>query len=247
MLDWIRNTAFLWALGLAVVTISALSVVAGRYAAHALGLSDDSTMYAMLCCLFLALYGGGSFIDIWLGGGLSLTRILELRRNVFRINGRFQRNRLILCVALVLACFFSWRNLMPVPGQIDVVKCSPNGLFARLSASLYGGRFWLVQVSDIDIKLYESENWDQLHARRKAQLEATIRPIREANEFRMQEIYQKNPILAPSPAKVAADRLRARADDFDIIDAEMQMSALMQQRVPILRRCKETILGVPQE
>jgi hypothetical protein len=154
---------------------------------------------------------------------------------------RFRKQALIasaLVGTLVLAT-------LPTAHQISVESCSPDGLFAKLSAAIHGNSFWRVQLADIARRRQSAEHWDQNQAEMRARVDNIARQaeevVRQAEE-RLQSIREAHPSLTPTDAQLAAKRLRTLADKIEHDEADRTVSEFMRKQVPVLKQCEEAII-----
>ena len=90
------------------------------------------------------------------------------------------RNQLRKRVLIAGACAGAlvWAT-WPAADQIKVESCSPNGLFATLSAAVHGKAFWRVQLADVARRRWTAENWDQNQADMRARVDDIVRQSEE--------------------------------------------------------------------
>jgi hypothetical protein len=146
----------------------------------------------------------------------------------------------IFLVVLVLA----WA-LWPSIGEINNEDCNPKGIAAKLSAMIYGDKFWSIQLAGVRDDLFEAENWDRKQAEAQRKIDDIVRqfqPDLDAIQAQVDETYKQYPSLAPTSAEVEAQQLRERADEIEDDEARRLMSDYMRKQVPILRRCEDTIV-----
>jgi hypothetical protein len=147
--------------------------------------------------------------------------------------GRTQKSVLVVVALVGLLTWATW----PAEGQLDGATCSPNGLFAKLSAVLHGDAFWRVQLAGLAHSREIAENWDNS----QADLEARTRAIVDQSKSSLNRISEAYPSLAPTEAHVAAQRLRDLADRIEIDEAKRVVSESMRRSATVLKACEETI------
>jgi len=130
----------------------------------------------------------------------------------------------------------------PTADQIIVESCSPNGLFAKLSAAIYGNTFWRAQLADVARRRQTAENWDQYQAEMGARLD-DVRRQSEANVNAILEAHPSAALPAPTDSQLAAKHLRELADKIESDEADSTVTEIMRKRVPVLKRCEETIVA----
>jgi hypothetical protein len=136
---------------------------------------------------------------------------------------------------------FAWAT-WPTAGQINIESCSPDGLFATLSAAVHGTTFWRAQLTDVSRRRESAENWDQ----NQADIQARIDDIARQSEENLNAIRKRYPSLAlpaPTDAQLAAKRLRALANKIEADEANHTVSEVMRKRAPVLKQCEETIVA----
>lgn len=148
---------------------------------------------------------------------------------------RFRKRALIASALVGTLVWATW----PTAHQINVESCSPDGLFAKLSAAIHGNPFWRVQLADIARRRQSAENWDQ----NQAAMRARIDDIVQQSEANLNAIREAHSSLAPSDAQLAAERLRILADKIEHDEADRTVSEFMRKQVPILKQCEEAIIA----
>jgi hypothetical protein len=148
---------------------------------------------------------------------------------------RFRKRALIASALAGLLVWATW----PAAGQLTIETCSPNGLFAKLSAAFHGNAFWRAQLADVARRRQRAENWEQNQADMQARVDDIVR---QSNE-RLNAIREAHPNLTPSDTQLAAERLRTLADRIERDEADRTVSEFMRKQVPVLKRCEETIVA----
>jgi hypothetical protein len=137
------------------------------------------------------------------------------------VTNRVQKRAVVVVALAGLLVWATW----PAAGQLNVETCSPNGLFAKLSAAFHGNTFWSVQLADLGDRRRRAENWDQFQADMQARSNAVV----EKSEEFLKQIYQAQPSLAPTDAQIAAKQLRDLADKIEADEATRTVSEYMQK------------------
>lgn len=122
----------------------------------------------------------------------------------------------------------------PAANQINVQSCFPQGLWANLSAKIYGNWFWRTQLADVSDRRHAAETWDQNQAR--------IADIIRQSEAKINAMVEQFPSLATTNADIAAMQLRSLADKIESEEANRIVSEMMRKRVPALQRCEAAII-----
>jgi hypothetical protein len=146
------------------------------------------------------------------------------------------RKRVLIAGAVAGA--LAWAT-WPAADQINVESCSPDGLFATLSAAIHGKAFWRVQLADIARRWQSAENWDQNHADMKARDDDIVR---QSEEY-LNAIREAYPSLRQSEAQVAAKRFRDLADKIERDEADRIVSEAMRKQATALKQCEEAIIA----
>lgn len=125
--------------------------------------------------------------------------------------------------------------LLSSPDRIAVTaKCEPDSLLSEIRSRVQGTRFWSEQIESIDAYLerraraYESSK----------QMERQLSLMDAQTNRLMQEVYEKNPNLRPTPAQQRAERLRQQANAIEARETEMMIQQMESERAIDLDRCK---------
>lgn len=111
-----------------------------------------------------------------------------------------------LGLLVVVAIYITW----PGADTLDYSSCEPKSGLPQLSANIYGRFFWEQALT---------------RARALANMKTTEAYLADAerqtrqNDQRLEEIYAKNPSIAPRASDRAAQRLRERADRIEAEEA----------------------------
>src|SRR5262245_11599101 len=89
-----------------------------------------------------------------------------------------------------LAGALAWAT-WPTAGQIKIESCSPEGLFATLSAAIHGTAFWRAQLTDVSRRRQSAEKWDQIQADMHGRLDVIVR----RSEENLNAIHERHPSL----------------------------------------------------
>jgi hypothetical protein len=143
------------------------------------------------------------------------------------------RKRALVASIVALAGVFAWVT-WPTADRLRLEDCSPNGLFARLSAAIHGDGFWRAQLAEIVGQRQRLEGWEGKQADTQATLDAAVRQSEEM----MNALYRAHPELAPTDAQIAANRLRALADKIESDEANRILSEAMPRQIATLRHCE---------
>jgi hypothetical protein len=148
-------------------------------------------------------------------------------------------------MSFLVVLVFAWIT-WPSIGEINNEDCNPKGIAAKLSAMIYGDQFWSIQLAGVRDDLFHAENWDRKQAEAQRKIDDIVRqfqPDLDAIQAQVDETYKQYPSLAPTSAKVAADKLRERADEIELNEARRLASEMMRKQVPILKQCEDTIVA----
>jgi hypothetical protein len=151
-------------------------------------------------------------------GGLH-RRLVERAGDPVR-RGRRSAGRRV--AGVVTSCIAIGWLLRPVPGQIDLSTCSPEGLVANFDANLPGPYFWRIQRSEFQDQVRREQA--EVVGKARAQIE---------------EAYQRAAQTAPSDAQREAEVLRARADAIEASVDEQVERDHFERIIPLLARCEK--------
>jgi hypothetical protein len=138
----------------------------------------------------------------------------------------------LIASALALAGVFT-RATWPTADQIKVESCSPDGVFATLSATIHGIAFWRAQLTDIARRRERAENWDQI----QVDMQARVDDIIPQSEENLDIILEKH----LTDVQLAARRLRALADKIERDEANRVIGEAMRKQLPSLKQCEEIV------
>ena len=103
----------------------------------------------------------------------------------------------LIASALVgVLAWATWRTA----DQIIVESCSPDGLFAKLSAVIYGNTFWRAELAGVARWRQSAENWDQVQTVMRARLD----DIRRQSEANVNTFFEAHPNAAPPRSTIRA-------------------------------------------
>lgn len=114
------------------------------------------------------------------------------------------------------AMYATW----PGTDTLDYSSCEPKGGLSQLSAKIYGRFFWEQALT---------------RARVLANMKTTETFLADAerqarqNDQRLEEIYAKNPSIAPTPADRIAQRLREQAERIEAQDGLNRIFAMERE------------------
>jgi hypothetical protein len=145
----------------------------------------------------------------------------------------------VFFLSFLVILIFAWIT-WPSVDQVNIEDCTPNGIAAKLSAMIYGDKFWSIQLAGIRNDLFRAENWDRILTETQGKIDDAVRQAYAG----LDAMYEKYPSRAPktSGAEVAADKIRERADEIEWNEARRLASEMMRKRVPILKQCEDTIV-----
>ncbi len=124
---------------------------------------------------------------------------------------------------------------------ISPSTCATDGVIVRAQAAIQGAVFWKKQLQFLDRELAEIDAYPQ-KAREMNSTIAQIQSEAKAETARFfEEIYAKNPELRPSSAMVAAEALRARADEIERTEADSLVLKSKREEAAQLRACRKVI------
>ena len=125
----------------------------------------------------------------------------------------------------------------PSDGQLDVLRCVPDGAVARFSATLYGRGFWRSQLGAIEAERRLAERWDRL----QAEIDTRMERILSQNDDKLNSLYASHPELAPTPAELEPSRAQEVAETDAALSQRQQMSKFMAARARGLAMCEREI------
>lgn len=111
------------------------------------------------------------------------------------------------------------------------------GIENKYRAFLQGKRFWQNQLFNIETLLIIMEKASE-------QREERLRKINSKGENWQEELCRKHPELCPTPAEIAADRLRSLADEIEYEARRLETLGKLRSlhgviEAEMLRRCNE--------
>lgn len=119
------------------------------------------------------------------------------------------------------------------PGRVVVnADESIDGFVNTVRSKLQGERFWRQQLLQAKLAL----EWKLSAPERQAKRNARIAEFEERTNRRLEELYQRNSTLRPSPANQKAEALRAEADSIENDELEKQMEAYRLRRIAELQQ-----------
>jgi hypothetical protein len=133
-----------------------------------------------------------------------------------------------LGILAAVAFYATW----PGTDTLDYSSCEPKSGLAQLSEKIYGRFFWeqaLSRAGELaNMKTTESYLAD---AERQVRL----------NDQRLEEIYAKNPSIAPTAAEQTAQRLREQADRIEAQDSLNRIFATEREVIAKALGCVQAI------
>jgi hypothetical protein len=148
---------------------------------------------------------------------------------------QFTRGKMILlAIVLVLAVYATW----PGDNSLDYSSCEPKSELSKLSATIiYGRFFWERQLTlahDLAVSL------EDLNESRKKML-ADARAHKEQTRQIIEDIYAKQPDMAPTAGARAAQALRERADQIEEQELLDHFSHIEGPMIIEVRHCEQVI------
>lgn len=127
-----------------------------------------------------------------------------------------------------VAIYVTW----PGADSLDYTSCEPKGGLSQLSAKIYGRFFWeqaLARAKDLaDMKTTETY---------LADAEQRVRQNRQ----QLDELYAKNPSIAPTASERTAQRLREQADRIEAQDGLNRIFNMEREIKAAGRNCAQVI------
>jgi hypothetical protein len=139
-----------------------------------------------------------------------------------------------------IAAVGTWAT-SPGANTIKLETCQPDGIFARLSLSIYGPRFWQAQLDGLQRQIASAQAWKTS----LRQLQGNANSAVASGQRTMEEIYQKYPDMRPTPATREAETLRERADAIERDEGFKVMHELNHKHLSMLERCNAEIRSRP--
>ena len=141
----------------------------------------------------------------------------------------------ILIASIIVGLFVGLLGLVgwvtwPSAGQLDVLRCVPDGAVARFSAKLYGPLFWRSQLGPVEAERRLAEGWDRL----QAEIETRMERILSQNADELNSLYASHPELETSRAQEAGEANEGLA-------RRKQLSEFMAARARSLATCEREI------
>ena len=118
-------------------------------------------------------------------------------------------------IASALVGVLAWAT-WPTADQIIVESCSPDGLFAKLSAVIYGNTFWRAQLAGVARWRQSAENWDQVQTVMRARLD----DIRRQSEANVNTFFEAHPNAAPPRSTIGPSRVIGRPKSCPRMNAD---------------------------
>ena len=148
----------------------------------------------------------------------------------------------ILIVGLIAGLMVGLLGLVgwvtwPSAGQLDVLRCVPDGAVARFSAKLYGPLFWRSQLGAVEAERRLAEGWDRL----QAEIETRMERILSQNADELNSLYASHPELAPTPAELETSRAQEAGEANEGLARRKQLSEFMAARARSLAACEREI------
>ena len=125
----------------------------------------------------------------------------------------------------------------PSDGQLDVLRCVPDGAVARFSATLYGRGFWRSQLGAIEAERRLAERWDRL----QAEIDTRMERILSQNDDKLNSLYASHPELAPTPAELETSRAQEAGEVNEALLRRQQLSEFVAARARNLASCEREI------
>ena len=139
----------------------------------------------------------------------------------------------VIVGVLGLVGWLTW----PSDGQLDVLRCVPDGAVARFSATLYGRGFWRSQLGAVEAERRLAERWDRL----QAEIDTRMERILSQNDDKLNSLYASHPELAPTPAELETSRAQEAGEANEALLRRQQLSEFVAARARGLARCEREI------
>jgi len=139
----------------------------------------------------------------------------------------------VIVGVLGLVGWLTW----PSDGQLDVLRCVPDGAVARFSATLYGRGFWRSQLGAVEAERRLAERWDRL----QAEIDTRMERILSQNDDKLNSLYASHPELAPTPAELETSRAQEAGEANEALLRRQQLSAFVAARARGLATCEREI------
>jgi len=139
----------------------------------------------------------------------------------------------VIVGVLGLVGWLTW----PSDGQLDVLRCVPDGAVARFSATLYGRGFWRSQLGAVEAERRLAERWDRL----QAEIDTRMERILSQNDDKLNSLYASHPELAPTPAELETSRAQEAGEANEALLRRQQLSEFVAARARDLATCEGEI------
>jgi hypothetical protein len=139
----------------------------------------------------------------------------------------------VMVGVLGLVGWLTW----PSDGQLDVLRCVPDGALARFSATLYGRGFWRSQLGPVEAERRLAERWDRL----QAEIDTRMERILSRSDDKLNSLYASHPELAPTPAELETSRAQEADEANEALLRRQQLSEFVAARARSLATCEREI------
>jgi len=139
----------------------------------------------------------------------------------------------VIVGVLGLVGWLTW----PSDGQLDVLRCVPDGAVARFSATLYGRGFWRSQLGAVEAERRLAERWDRL----QAEIDTRMERILCQHDDKLNSLYASHPELAPTPAELETSRAQEAGEANEALLRRQQLSEFVAARARGLATCEREI------
>ena len=134
------------------------------------------------------------------------------------------RSLLVLAMPVAVAGYLS---LSSPEGVVVSTEGEVLGLFNNFRSHLQAGSFWEQQLAEAKRSLESKRSAPERDANRKARFDL----LTEKVKAQIEDMYERNPKLRPSPATIEAERLREAADDIEQAELDQHLESRRQSRM----------------